>query len=177
MTLPDPRVLDLTAFDRADDRQPRSDHGDLHILRLALDLQLDAMLLTLGASAHAESRGEPEGPTPWRRWLVEDLELATALATALVDGDSAPVPGLGGGLAHTSIESSLDTLAARYESMENLLVGILERPASGQPWRNAAGEALHRCRNRLAELHRHRRNAISAVAVSSVPSLPGEWLG
>lgn len=176
MTIPDPRVLDLTAFDGVDDRQPRSDQGDLHLLRLTLDLQLDAMLLTLGASAHAESRGEPDGRVPWRRWLNEDLELATALAAALVDGESAPVPGLGGGLAHASVESSLDTLAARYESMENLLLSVLDGSGQGQ-WRYAASEALHRCRTRLAELHRHRREAIAAASALSVQSLPGEWLG
>jgi hypothetical protein len=177
MTAPDPRVLDLTAFDRADARSPRSDHGDLHLMRLALDLQLDALLLTLGASAHAESRGEAESLTPWRRWLVEDLELATTLAAALVDGESAPLPGLGGGLAHSSLESSLENLTARYESMENLLVGLLDRPAAGQTWRGAAGEALQRCRARLEEIHRHRRDAIASVALLRTSSLPGEWLG
>jgi hypothetical protein len=177
MTSPDPRLLDLTAFDRVDDRQSRSDDGDLHLLRLALDLQLDALLLTLGASAHAESRGDPESRTPWRRWLVEDLDLARTLAMALVEGEGSPVPGLGGGLAHGSVQSSLENLSARYESMENLLVGLLDRPAVGQAWRIPAGEALQRCRARLAELRRHRREAIAAVALLQTPSLPGEWLG
>jgi hypothetical protein len=177
MTVPDPRILDLTAFDRVDGRLPRSDDGDIHLLRLALDLQLDALLLTLGASVHADSRGESEERTPWRRWLVEDLELARTLAAALLDGDGAPVPGLGGGLAHGSVESSLENLSARYESMEKLLVGLLDRPSVGQAWRLPAGEALQRCRSRLAELHRHRREVITAVAVTQAPSLPGEWLG
>jgi hypothetical protein len=177
MTTADPRVLDLTAFDRAEIRQARPDRGDIHRLRLALDLQLDALLLTLGASAYAESRGEPEARTPWRRWLVEDLELARNLAAALLEGDGAPVPGLGGGLAHGSVESSLENLTARFESMENLLVGLLDRPGVGQAWRPPAGEALQRCRTRLGELHQHRRAAISAVAALRAPSLPGEWLG
>lgn len=177
MTSPDPRLLDLTGFDRPDDRLPRPEHSDLHLLRLVLDLQLDALLLTLGAAAHAESRGEPEGRTPWKRWLVEDLDLARSLATALVEGDGAPVPGLGGGLAHGSVESSLDNLTARFENMENLLVGVLDRPGAGQPWRGIAGEALQRCRTRLEELHRHRRQTIATIALLNSPSLPGEWLG
>jgi hypothetical protein len=146
------------------------------MLRLALDLQLDAMLLTLGAAAHAESRRDPELRTPWKRWLVEDLELAAALATALVDADGAPVPGLGGGLAHGTLESSLENLTARFENMENLLVSVLDRPGTG-PWRGAAAEALERCRARLAELHHHRRDAIAAVVPARSASHPGEWLG
>ena len=63
MTTHDPRVVDLTAFDRPFDRaggqSTRPDPSELHMLRLALDLQLDAMLLTLGAAAHAETQGEP----------------------------------------------------------------------------------------------------------------------
>ena len=102
MTFSDPRVLDLTAFDGHDDRRGRNDASDLHMIRLALDLQLDAMLLTLGAAAHAESRGsDGSEDVPWRRWLGEDLELARTLAAALVEGDAAPVPGMGAGVAET----------------------------------------------------------------------------
>lgn len=177
MTSPDPRVLDLTAFDGVDVRLPRTDDSELHLLRLALDLQLDAMLLTLGASAHAENRGDAEERTPWKRWLVEDLELARTLASALVDGDSAPVAGVGGMLAHGALETSLENLGARYQSMERLLVSLLDRPVAGQQWRAPAVEALHRCRARLAELHRHRREAIAAAATAESASLPGLWLG
>lgn len=177
MTSPDPRVLDLTAFDCPDDRRPRLDHADLHMLRLALDLQLDALLLTLGAAAHAETRGDSADTVPWRRWLIEDLELARTLATVLVDCDGSPLPALGGGLAHGAVTTSLDNLAARYESMERLLTGVLDRPTNGQQWRGGAGDALTRCRSRLVELHRHRQVAIAAAATSRTTSLPGEWLG
>jgi hypothetical protein len=177
MTSPDPRVLDLTAFDGVDDRRPRCDDSELHVMRLALDLQLDALLLTLGASAHAVSRGESDELTPWRRWLVEDLDLARGLATALVDGDTVPVGGVGGMLSHGSLESSLENLTARYQSMEKLLVGLLDRPAAGQPWRTSAADALLRCRARLEELHGHRREAIAATAAADTTSLPGLWLG
>jgi hypothetical protein len=167
--------LDLTALERSPDRFGRLDQGDLHMLRLALDLQLDAMLLALGASAQPEGR-ENGQPVPWKRWLVEDLDLARALTSALLEGDAAPVPGLGGGILAGSVETSLDNLVARYTSMENLLSGVLDRPATGQHWRAAAAEALHRCRGRLEELHRHRRDTI-ATAPARVSFLPGELLG
>jgi hypothetical protein len=175
MTTPEPRILDLTALDRAHDRPGGPDGSDLHMLRLALDLQLDAMLLTLGASAQAESRTDGD-QVPWRRWLVEDLDLARALAGVLLEGDAAPVPGLGGGFVNGSVTASLDNLVARYSSMEQLLTGVLERRATGQHWRGAATEALYRCRSRLDELHRHRRDVIAGQP-APVAFLPGELLG
>jgi hypothetical protein len=181
MTTHDPRVVDLTTPDRpftaAGDPSARPDQSDLHMLRLTLDLQLDAMLLTLGASAHAETKGETdEDAVPWRRWLVEDLDLARALAATLLEGDAAPMTGLGGGFASGEVDTSLENLVARFESMEQLLIGALDRPASGQHWRGAATDALHRCRARLTELHHHRRLVI-ATASHHHTFLPGELLG
>lgn len=173
----DPRTVDLAAFDSAAQRNGRADPSDLHMLRLALDLQLDAMLLTLGAAAHGQAQGEDcEDGIPWRRWLVEDLELARALAATLLEGEATPVPGLGGKFANASAEASLENLVVRYESMERLLIGVLDRQTHGQHWRAPAVEALHRCRARLSELHGHRQLVIS----SSTPQpsyLPGELLG
>lgn len=197
-TTPDPRILGLTRSDRPldspaviarayeprpeesgpDESGPRPDPGDLHLLRLALDLQLDAMLLTLGAAAHADGRGETSVTVPWQRWLEEDLELALTLAAVLVDAEGAPLPVLGGGYAHNEVDTSLENLSARYESMENLLTDVLDGPSAGQSWRGPAGETLARCRARIVELHRHRREAIrSTAAEPSTPFLPGEWLG
>jgi len=176
MTFNDPRILDLTAFDGHDDRRHRNG-GNLHTLRLALDLQLDAMLVTLGAAAHSATRPVAEqDEVPWRRWLVEDLELARTLAVALVEGEAAPAPGLGGGITSAGIEMSLEHLVARFTSMERLLVGVLERPNGSESWRGAAAEALARCRSRLEELHEHRRGVIVA-SVSPAGFLPGELLG
>jgi hypothetical protein len=177
MTTSDPRVLDLTTYDSPQSRHGRPHGSDLHLLRLTLDLQLDAMLLTLGAAAHAESRGDDvEGGVPWRRWLVEDLELARTLAAVLLEGEAAPVPGLGGGFSNSTIDTSLENLAARYASMEDLLGSLLERPQQGQPWRAAAAQALCHCRARLDELHGHRREMLSTVA-GRTSFLPGELLG
>jgi hypothetical protein len=177
MTINGPRILDLTAFDGLDGRRSHNHDSDLHLIRLALDLQLDAMLLTLGAAAHADSRG-PEGraDVPWRRWLTEDLELARTLAAVLMEGEAAPVPGLGGGVAHVSLETSLEDLVARYTSMARLLSGVLDTSHRGEPWRAPAAEALTRCRLRLDELHQHRQEAIVASAVPA-GFLPGELLG
>lgn len=179
MTFHDPRLLDLTAFDVPGERRSTTSGGDLHLLRLALDLQLDAMLLTLGASAHADARaGDEPGFVPWRRWLVEDLELARTLTAAILDGESGPAPGLGGGggVAALDVRTSLENLVARYTSMESLLVDVLARPQAGQSLRAAASEALGRCRARLGELHDHRREAISASA-GRTSFIPGELLG
>jgi hypothetical protein len=179
MTFTEPRSLDLITLATLGtfDGAGREPSGDLHLLRLALDLQLDAMLLTLGAAAHAESRGDDLGAgVPWQRWLGEDLELARTLATALLDGDSPPLPGLGGGLTADGVEASLDHLVARYSSMENLLCDVLNGPHHARPWRAATADALARCRVRLDELHVHRRDVIATSAVRS-GFLPGELLG
>jgi hypothetical protein len=198
MTSNNPRVLDLTAFDRPGERRPLPDHSELYLLRLALDLQLDALLLTLGAAARAEVRGgaratavgghatvqatagttvPSDDAVPWRRWLGEDVELARMLAGVLVEGEGNPFPTLEDGVARSAESATLDDLAARYESMEDLLVGVLERPSAGQHWRGSAAEALQRCRDRIAELRRHRRAAIALAAASRTSYLPGEWLG
>jgi hypothetical protein len=177
MTPNDPRMLDLTAFDRPSDRRSGIDPRDLHLLRLALDLHLDAMLLTLGAAAHAQAQGDDaDDGVPWQRWLAEDLDVARALATTLFEGEAAPVPGLGGRFANAGVHTSLENLAARYESMEKLLTDVLDRPSNGQHWRGPATEALQRCRRRRLELHHHRRVVIAAAS-PPVTFLPGELLG
>jgi hypothetical protein len=177
MTFPDRRIVDLTAFDRPGNRQPLPDQGHLHILRLVLDLQLDALLLTLACAARADSGHYPGEVVPWHRWLVEDLERARTLAAVLVDGEASSLPALGGGSAPGTVTTALDSLAVRFESMENLLVGVLDRHSSGQQWRGAAGQTLACCRQRVAELHRYRQNAVAAEAAARTTYLPGEWLG
>jgi hypothetical protein len=157
------------------------------MLRAALNLQLDAMLVTLGAAARARSRGEPESGTPWSRWLVEDLDLARALATTLAEGDDVPsAHGLGGSLASTDVETAFDHLVARFENLQNLLVGVLSPsaqdsvpnpPVHDRP-RGYVADALRRCRTRLTELHRCRREAVAEHPLTPHPRfLPGEWLG
>jgi hypothetical protein len=111
---------------------------------------------------------------------VEDLEQARTLTSTLLVADVEPAPALGG-VHGSAAANALDNLVARYESMEQLLVGVLRRPHSGQAWRPAAAEALVRCRTRLAELHTHRSAARAAVAAAAGSRdrsfLPGELLG
>jgi hypothetical protein len=178
MTMIDPRGLDLTSFDRPVEGPRGDDASDLHIVRLTLELQLDALLVTLSGSAQAaaEQSTDQEPPLPWRRWLMEDLDLARELAAVLIASDDATVPALGGGLADFCADTSLENLADHYTSMERLLAGLLMRPSSGG-WRPAAVDAMRRCRVRLAEVHALRRRTLVTSSVQSRPFLPGELLG
>lgn len=163
------RIVDITAETLS--RPP--DGADLHTLRLALDLQVDAMLLALGAAA----RSGDEAHIPWRRWVVEDLEASRLLARTILEHEAEPPAMMGTGRLGGCGDDALDDLIARYTSMDDLLTSVLRRPYEGQEWRPAAREALERCRSRLEELHTHR----GAVAVRNGDRgrgyLPGELLG
>lgn len=148
-------------------RAPKSDDAELHLLRLALDLQVDAMLLALGAAAR-----EGDDGVPWQRWLVEDLAVARTLTSTLLIADVEPMPALGG-VSSGASRNALDNLVARYESMDELLTSVLRRPHSGQRWRPAATEALARCRTRLEELHAHRAAAHRQAATRPVSAVRG----
>jgi hypothetical protein len=148
------------------------DQGDLHFLRLALDLQVDAMLLALGAAAHADDE-----QIPWRRWVVEDLDVARMLARTILSEHVEPPTVMGTGMLGTDAEAALDDLIARYSSMHDLLGDVLRRPYAGQPWRRTAHEAFDRCAARLDELHRHRGTASVRTAHRCPEFLPGELLG
>lgn len=164
-----PRVVDVTVETMS--RPP--DASDLHLLRLALELQVDAMLLTIGAAARAFD----EQQVPWRRWAVEDLDASRMLAQTLLEHDAEPPAALGGGSSGGGCDETLDDLIARYSSMADLLSGVLRRPYAGQAWRPVAHEALARCRARLEELHRHRGSAAVRRAEPGTTYLPGELLG
>ena len=161
-------VVDLTQENGS--RPP--DDADLHVLRLALDLQVDAMLLTLGAAARAPS----DEPVPWRRWVVEDLDAARLLARSLITESVDPPAALGTGVVGAPPDDALDHLIARYDAMDDLLESILRRPYAAQSWRPAAHEARTRCRARLEELHRHRGVRV-VLDHAERPYLPGELLG
>lgn len=161
-----------------------------HLLRLCLDLQLDALLLTLGALAvdpptqggpPAASPSSATGTTgvPWRRWIEEDVDLACALAAEALTGDAALPPTLGSDLAHAVPVTTIDDLVARYSSMAGLL-GDLSRRSEGATRPRGLDEALARSEARLAELRRHKLVNTPAAGLdlrSERQFLPGELLG
>jgi len=170
------------------------DHG-AHLLRLVLDLQLDALLLGLGAAAVQESRSHPAGTPaysdtpqppsgsapPWPRWTVEDVDLARTLAAEAVTSGAALPATLGPEPAGHQERMVLDGLAARYESMYNLLSDLMARTdmVPSVISRGQLHALLAHCEKRLAELHTLAGNAAVAVAARHAdrPYLPGELLG
>jgi hypothetical protein len=152
-----------------------------HLLRLCLDLQLDALLLTLGALAvdPATEADPASAGIPWRRWIGEDVDLACQLASEALAGNAALPPTLGSDLGHAVPVTTIDDLAARYSSMLGLL-GDLSRRSQGAGRPQGLDEALARCEARLAELRRHKLVATPPAGIelrSEHQFLPGELLG
>ncbi len=161
------------------------DSSDLHVLRLCLDLQLDALLVTVGAASSQSQGSEP----PWRRWVNEDIQLACSLTADAQTGGAGPPSGLGSDLDRAIPSTTEDGLHARYTSMAALLSGLISRPrdeGAGQEdqpyeWRSRAAKALWHCRERLAELEMHPWRRPVHRASDRPPAeptyLPGELLG
>ena len=182
MLLTDPR---RTTDPRAPEREVEGSAA--HLLRLCLDLQLDALLLTLGALAvdtAPEDRPASDSPAgasdiPWRRWIGEDVDLACQLAAAALAGNAALPPTLGSDLSHAVPVSTIDDLVARYTSMLGLL-GDLSRRSDGPARPQALDEAMARCEARLSELRGHKLVNTPPAGISLRPEhqfLPGELLG
>ncbi|MFN8076835.1 MAG: hypothetical protein U0Q15_15650 [Kineosporiaceae bacterium] len=108
----------------------RAESRDAYLLRLSLDLQLDALLLVLGASAS----GQDGSGIPWRRWLDEDVELAWELTATARTAHAALPATLGTALSEDDAEGVNADLLARYESMCRLLEDLLD--AEGGPRRS-----------------------------------------
>ena len=151
-----------------------------HLLRLCLDLQLDALLLTLGASAvDTPPDGDAGSGVPWRRWIGEDVDLACRLAAEALAGNAALPPTLGSDLGHAVPVTTIDDLVARYSSMLGLL-GDLSRRSEGASRPQGLDEALARCEARLAELRQHKLIHTPATGIdlrAERQFLPGELLG
>lgn len=115
---------------RPDDDAPSSPDPSpavrTHLLRLALDLQVDAMLFSLGSRA-ALSRcacGQRSDTVdtcaiPWQRWLAQDVEATTALAGILF-GEGTDLPAGLAGAAETA-QAAVAALDARYHEIVALL--------------------------------------------------------
>jgi hypothetical protein len=166
---------------------PDPEDGDAHLLRLCLDLQLDALLLTLGAAAaytepgrRARGSAAGDGTPPWRRWLDEDVELAVTLASDARAGHATLPSTLGTELDHAVPATVVDNLDARFRSMRSLLIELTAQPDRDGPWRAGLQDALSRCEQRMAELRAHRLEVTPPRGIT-VPVdhhyLPGELLG
>ena len=159
-----------------------------HLLRLCLDLQLDALLLTLGALAvdpapeagpASDTSATSGSSIPWRRWIGEDVDLACRLAAEALAGNAALPPTLGSDLGHAVPATTIDDLVARYTSMLGLL-GDLSRRSEGSQRPQGLDEALTRCEARLAELRRHKLVDTPPTGIEMRAErqfLPGELLG
>jgi hypothetical protein len=162
----------------------------LYMLKLCLELQLDALLLTLGSSAAMsresglDRRGAggtlPTGPheetLPWEKWLTEDLELATALTRDCLH-DGVPLPSA---LALVGAASGrvVESLAARYSAMAAVVGEMLER-TDEREHSAAVGrlvETRHRCEERLDALL---GESLETAAERFFPpaAVPGHYLG
>jgi hypothetical protein len=170
------------------------DDRGAHLLRLVLDLQLDALLLGLGAAAVEATRMTSAVPSPvepsatvppWPRWAIEDIDLARTLAAETVHSGAALPATLGPEPGAQEEQIVLRRLIARYESMRDLLGDLLTRTARPQPGGQPAGqthlhELMAHCQNRLVELRDLTRPELGRRK-ASYPSehefLPGELLG
>jgi len=148
--------------------------SEAHLLRLCLDLQLDSLLLTLGALAVDPGPDGGEG-IPWRRWISEDVDLACALAADALAGNAALPPTLGSDLSHAVPVTTIDDLIARYTSMLGLLADLAR--SGGHP---GVEQLTSRCEARLAELREHKLVATPPSGIDlrgEQRFLPGELLG
>jgi hypothetical protein len=156
-----------------------------HLLRLCLDLQLDALLLALGALAADRGQDTASSPAPavaggipWQRWLTEDVDLARRLAAEALAGNATLPPSLGSDLGHAMPVTIIDDLVARYTSMLGLLQDLSNRTA-GAVRPEGIDEAISRTEARLAELREHKLMATppTGIDLRAHQFLPGELLG
>lgn len=178
----------------------RPDDRDAHLLRLVLDLQLDALMLAIGAAAVEEtqppSAADPvtQGGVPWARWVGEDVDLTRELAAEAITGGAALPAVLGSETPAPDRQVVLDRLAARYEGMRELLRDLLARtsgptmrPGRGEPTGGAAGaedqvidlaepahlrRVLARCQTRLMELQGLLDRTVPPQPIRAVPDRP-----
>jgi|NGEPerStandDraft_6_1074524.scaffolds.fasta_scaffold154266_1 hypothetical protein len=149
----DPDTTACAGLEAAPDRVT-PDIGEVHVLRLCLDLQLDALMLTIGAASGQERATDP----PWRRWVDQDVELACSLAAAARAGGATLPPSMGSDVDAAVPTATVNGLRASYASMVRLLSDLVTRTADqtappGSPsWRQPVERARDLCVSRLAEL-------------------------
>lgn len=126
--------------------------AQLHRLRLAQELQLDALRLAFTASALDSDR-------PWRSWMAADLDRALGLASALTALTADLVPGgpvPAGAPARTAAEDATADLLISYRTIGTLLGELLDgnRPLGTGHARQVVEAALDDVGRRVAELER-----------------------
>jgi hypothetical protein len=158
-------------------RRPHG-QGDAYLLRLCLDLKLDALLLTLGTAASdpacptscppasgstdlpmtglltvgrdADDRLPSASLPPWQRWLHEDVEVTLALARALLTRGGL----LPSSMAHagglTATPEVLDRLQTCHVELGSLLGEVAQATGTG-----ADSEAASSTVSRLRSGFRH----------------------
>ena len=177
----------------------RAGQGDSYLLRLCLDLQLDAAMLTLGAAARDTivRDGHRDGgsviprpaapassvfgdlPIPWRRWLNEDVDQICTLAASLPEGPPVLPAGRDSGFAEGRARRVLAELRERYEAIREVLAEVLSQPGpdgDGDTWQPRIRDAQAHCQARLRELTEFGGPA-PAPAPVPVRFRPGELLG
>ncbi len=133
-------------------RTTQQTDGRSHLLRLCLDLQLDALLVTVGAAsldgANQPTLDDGREP-PWRDWLAEDLAQLIEVGREVLHSHAELPAMLGASAAHASPEEALEDLRARYRVIHALLAEMVpDRDDQGAPM----SEFLEHCRHRLDDL-------------------------
>lgn len=159
----------------------------LYMLKLTLELQLEALLLALGSSAVAARSGHPDGTQqpdgtaraadlPWEKWLAEDLELACALTRDCVE-DGVALPSSMGIVGASTSGGVVESLAARYSAMAAVVTEMLERTDVHEHPMAVARlvETRSRCEERLDALLGE--SPETAARRLFAPAAPGHFLG
>lgn len=179
----DVRESDPRGAEVGDPEVPRSAAARV---RLALDLQLEALLATLAATGGADP-GELPGPGPDRpdtaghRRLADDVEAAYALAAAAAGLGAGLPPALGRAAAGADAR---DDVRRRYEALGGVLRSVLDDGHGELPHeaQRTLTRAARICRSRVAELSAEpsptpspqaRGTGVAyATSLASVPALP-----
>jgi hypothetical protein len=166
----------------------------LYMLKLTLELQVEALLLALGSSAVAARGGRhdqgengrtapaalaaaaPAADLPWQKWLAEDLELAGALTRDCVE-DGVPLPSSMGLAGSAGPGGVVESLAARYSAMAAVVGEMLDRTDVRAHASAVARlvETRARCEERLDALIGE--SPESAAERFFAPAEPGHYLG
>lgn len=164
-----------------------------YLLRLCLDLKIDALLLALAAAAARQQPGNTGeasaegGPpdAPWQRWLHEDVQITQALAGELLARDGGLPTSLAAARTCTGTVELVERLAAFHGEIRCLLSELEAagtRPGQPELVRDEqVRSALRHCRRRLTELELYRLEVEAAQTRTPAPAvvsgLPGEFLG